>query len=118
VDGIVTLRVIDEKEKTRVTYGGYGPGYSPYYSRFSGYWGFGWGAPFSPTEVTTTTQLRIETLVYSLERDALLWAGTSRTSDATNVQRLVSEIADAAAKQMVKQGVLAPSSGSGTDSSR
>lgn len=110
VDGVVTMRVIDEKEKTRVTYGaGYGAGFPPYYSRFSGYWGVGWGAPYAPTEVSTTTLLRIETLVYSLERDTLLWAGTSRTSDPTNVQRLVSEIADAAAKQMVKQGVLAPS---------
>ncbi len=62
--------------------------------------------------VATTTLLRIETLVYSLERDTLLWAGTSRTSDPTNVPRLVSEIADAAAKQMVKQGVLAPSAAS------
>ena len=106
IDGIVTMRVIDEKEHTRVTYGTPGPYFTPYYSRFSGYWGFGWGAPYSPGEVTTTTVLRVETLVYSLERDELLWAGTSRTSDPSNVARLVTEVADAAAKQMTKQGVL------------
>ena len=55
-----------------MTYGaGYGAGFPAYYSRFSGDWSVGWGAPFSPTEVSTTTLLRIETLVYSLERDTL-----------------------------------------------
>jgi hypothetical protein len=105
VDGVVTMRVLGEKERTRVTYGE--PwGYAPYYRHFSSYWGFGWGAPYSPTEVTTTTELRIETLVYSLTRDELLWAGTSRTSDPGKISSLVDEVADSVAKEMTKQGVL------------
>lgn len=112
VEGVVTMRVLGEKERTRVTYGGaswgapYPWGYGPYYRHFSSYWGFGWGAPFSPTEVTTTTELRIETLVYSLTRDELLWAGTSRTSDPGKISSLIDEVADSAAKEMTKQGVL------------
>ncbi|MEJ0037648.1 MAG: hypothetical protein WDO68_16500 [Gammaproteobacteria bacterium] len=106
VDGVVIMRVLGEKERTRVTYGGPPWGYAPYYSHFSSYWGFGWGAPYSPTEVTTTTELRIETLVYSLTRDELLWAGTSRTTDPGKISSLVDEIADSAAKEMTKQGVL------------
>jgi hypothetical protein len=106
VDGVVIMRVLGEKERTRVSYGGAPWGYAPYYRHFSSYWGFGWGAPYSPTEVSTTTELSIETLVYSLTRDELLWAGTSRTTDPGKVAKLVDEIADAAAKQMTKQGVL------------
>jgi hypothetical protein len=108
VDGVVVLRVLSEKERTRVSYGsdaGFGFGS---YRHFSGYWGLGWGAPYSPTEVTTTTELRIETLVYSIERDELLWAGTSRTTDPGKIQTLVEEVADSAAKEMTKQGVLKP----------
>lgn len=108
VDGIVTMRVIDEKERTTVTYGDrFRPGFAPYYWSFSGYWGYGWGYPYTPTQVTTDTILRVETLVYSLERDALLWAGTSRTVNKSKVAEFVSEVADAAAKQMTQQGLLA-----------
>jgi len=106
VDGVVILRVLGEKERTRVTYTGAPYGYAPYYRHFSSYWGFGWGAPYSPAEVTTTTELSIETLVYSLTRDELLWAGTSRTTDPGKIASLVDEIADAAAKEMTRQGVL------------
>lgn len=106
VDGVVIMRVLGEKERTRVTYTGAPWGYAPYYRHFSSYWGFGWGAPYSPTEVTTTRELNIETLVYSLVRDELLWAGTSRTSDPGKLATLVNQIADAAAKEMTRQGVL------------
>jgi hypothetical protein len=99
VDGIVAMRVIDEKERTRVTY-------EPYYRTFSGYWGYGWGVPYVPADVTTDTVLRVETLVYSLDRDKLLWAGTSRSVNRTEVSKLVDEVADGAAKQMTREGLL------------
>jgi hypothetical protein len=106
VDGVVTLRVVDATEETRVSYDYASPGFGSYYGAFSDYWLYGWSRPFAPAEVTTTTILRIETLVYSLKRDALLWAGTSRTSNPSKVTRLVAEVADAAARQMSKQGLL------------
>ena len=106
VDGVVIMRVLGEKERTRVTYTGAPWGYAGYYRHWSSYWGFGWGAPYSPAEVSTTTELSIETLVYSLTRDELLWAGTSRTSDPGKLDRLVDEIADSAAREMTRQGVL------------
>ncbi|HEV7607171.1 MAG TPA: hypothetical protein VGO61_07530 [Steroidobacteraceae bacterium] len=106
VDGIVTLHVIDESKKVTIAYEYQNPAIQPYYWRFTDFWGYGWGSPYVPTEVTTTTILRIETLVYSLKRDALLWAGTSRTSESAKVSRLVEEVADAAAHEMTKQGLL------------
>jgi hypothetical protein len=107
VDGIVTMRVIDERQRQRVTYDGTRPPFAPYYWTFSGYWGYGWGYPYRPAEVTTDTVVRVETQVYSLERDALLWAGTSRTVNPSKVASFVAELADQAAKEMKKQGLLA-----------
>jgi hypothetical protein len=106
VDGIVTLHVVDENKKVTIAYEYRDPALQPYYWRFSDYWGYGWQSPYVPTEVTTTTILRIETLVYSLKRDTLLWAGTSRTSERAKVTRLVEDVADAAAREMTKQGLL------------
>ncbi len=105
VDGVVIMRVLGEKERTRVTYGGSPWGLTPY-MRFSSYWGWGWGATYSPTEVSSSTEVSIETLVYSLTRDKLLWAGTSRTTDPGKIASLVDEVADSAAKEMTRQGLL------------
>src|SRR5689334_253438 len=96
IDGVVIMHVLGEKERTQVSYNGPPWGGAPYYRHFASYWGFGWGAPYSPTEVTTTTELRIETLVYSLVRDQLLWAGTSRTTEPRKISTLVDDVADAA----------------------
>jgi hypothetical protein len=107
VDGVFTIRVIGENERTTVTFGGAGPVLDPYYWSFSGYWGHGWAYPYEPAHVRTDTLLRTETLVYSLEREELLWAGTSRTTTPTSLEKFVARLADQAAKQMMEEGVLA-----------
>ena len=48
----------------------------------------------------------VETLVYSLNRDELLWSSTSRTTNPQDIAHLVIEVANASAKEMVKQGLL------------
>jgi hypothetical protein len=49
----------------------------------------------------------IETLIYSLNNDKLLWAGTSRTSNPAGLSSLVDEVADAVAREVVKEGLIA-----------
>ena len=53
------------------------------------------------------TLVSVETTVYSLDRDELIWSGTSRTTNPENLADLVKEVADATVKEMVKQGLLA-----------
>ena len=53
------------------------------------------------------TLVSVETLVCSLDRDAPLWSSTSRTTNPKDIENLVNEVADATAKEMVKQGLLA-----------
>lgn len=103
IDGAVMMRVIGTKE--RVSYRPE-PAFAPYYRHFWGYWGYGWGAAYEPTRVDTDEVVSVETLVYSLRRDELLWAGTSRTVNPSKVRDFVNELADAAAKQMKKDGLL------------
>jgi hypothetical protein len=49
----------------------------------------------------------VETLVYSLNRDELLWSSTSRTSNPQDIAHLINEVANATTTEMVKQGLLA-----------
>lgn len=54
-----------------------------------------------------TLVVTVETLVYSLNRDELLWSSTSRTVNPRHIDDLVNEVVYATAKEMVKQGLLA-----------
>ena len=71
---------------------------------FGPYWGYGWGTAYSPGYLTTDTIVSVETLVYSLTDDKLLWASSSRTTNPGNLDQLIREVADATAKEMAKQG--------------
>jgi len=53
------------------------------------------------------TLVSVETRVYSLDLDKLLWSSTSRTANPRDIENLVSEVADATAKEMLKQGLRA-----------
>jgi hypothetical protein len=88
----------------------YTPGYAAPgpYRGFGPYWGYGWGTVYEPGYLQSDTLVSVETLVYSLANDKLLWASTSRTTNPQDLDRLVNEVADVTAKEMVKQGVLAP----------
>lgn len=103
-NGVVTMRVIDKDQ--RITYT---PGYvfPPYYGAFGPFWGYGWGAVYDPGYLQTDTLVSVETVVYSLDRDKLLWASTSRTANPRDIYRLVKEVADATSREMARQGFIA-----------
>lgn len=104
-NAVVTMRIVGKDQQVTYT-----PGYTApsYYGGFGPYWGYGWGTVSSPGYLQTDTLVSVETLVYSLDRDKLLWASTSRTTNPENIDSLIKEISDATANEMVKQGLLAP----------
>ena len=82
----------------------------PHYRRFwGGYWGWGWGTVWEPGYLVADKVVSVETLVYSLEQDLLVWAGVSRTVDPTQIESFISELAAAVTKQMDKEGLFARS---------
>lgn len=105
IQGVVVMRVVGKDQTVTYT-----PGYAAptYYRGFGPYWGYGWGTVYDPGYLQTDTYVSVETLIYSLAQDKLLWAGTSRTSNPSNLDGLINEVADAATKQMIKEGFLAP----------
>jgi len=83
-------------------------GYPAPYRGFWGYYGWGWGAYYDPGYVRTDTILQVETILYSLAEDKVIWAGVTKTTNPSNAEKLVREIAAAAAKDMRKLGLLPP----------
>jgi hypothetical protein len=103
VEGVVIMRVVGLDQRVTVDPGGFsGSAYTTFGSYYSSY---GVGVSYSTGSVQTDTQVDIETLIYSLSQNKLLWAGTSRTSNPAGVQSLITEVADAVASEVVAQGV-------------
>jgi hypothetical protein len=81
-----------------------------YRGYWGGYYGAGWGASYmSGGEIRTDTIVSVETLVYSLKQNKLVWAGQSRTTNPSNVEALVKKLAGATASELQKQGLIARS---------
>ena len=103
-NGVVVMRLVGKDQQITYTPGYAGPSY---YGGFGPYWGYGWGTVYEPGYLQTDTLVSVETLVYSLDRDKLLWASTSRTTNPNNINALVREVSDVTADEMMKQGLLA-----------
>lgn len=106
----VVLRVIGNEKELR----GSGPGYTavpvytgPYYGGFyGGYYTFGWGAAYSAGNIQIDNVVRVETLIYDLRTDKLVWAGTSDTKNPSTGLKFIKDLVKAAGKEMKKQGLV------------
>lgn len=102
VQGVVALRPIS-KDQVRT----YTPATwtSSYYSSFWNYYGYGWGAYYSPGVDRVDTVVVVETLVFDMTANSLVWASVSETQNPKDLQAFVSDLARATVKEMQKQGV-------------
>ena len=81
-----------------------GPMYGGYWG---GYYGYGRGGAWAPApDIRTDTIVTVETLVYSLKQNKLVWAGESQTTNPSRVDSFVKEVAAGAGKEMKKAGLL------------
>jgi len=99
VAGVVVMRpTAVEREKV----------YSPvvwasgYYQSYWGYYDYGWTNVGAVRASGTRTRVIVETLIFDLRRDKLVWAATSETKDQTNLQEFIGELVSAAVKEMQK----------------
>ena len=102
---VVVMRpVAKEKEISSTPSSMYmGPMYGGYWG---GYYGYGWGGAYGGTEIRTDTIVIVETLVYSLKQNKLVWAGQSKTTNPSKIDAFVREVAAGAGKEMKKAGLL------------
>ena len=104
IDGVVVLRPVShEKEKTYSSVAWT----SGYYPSFYGYYGYGWNSVYIAPSTGTRSVIVVETLIYDVRRDKLVWAATSETRDAKNLQMFVKELVSAAVAEMKKMRLIA-----------
>jgi len=103
VQGVVALRPVSrETEKS----------YSPvvwssgYYQSFWGYYGYGWSSVYVARSSSDTTTVVVETLIYDLTRDRLVWAATSETKNPKQLQDFIADLVNAAVGEMKKMKLI------------
>jgi hypothetical protein len=64
------------------------------------------GACRGTAEIRTYTVVSVETLVYSLRQNKLVWGGQSTTTNPSSVDRLVHDTATKVARELERQGLL------------
>jgi len=102
VEGVVAFRVVnDDRRRTYVP----ATWTSTYYTSLWGYYGYGWGAVYDPGYVRDTRIVSLETLIFSVPKNTLMWAGLSETENPKDGAKVVTEVVKEAVKEMQKQGL-------------
>ena len=103
VDGVVTMRLVSADTKRT---------YSPvvwssgYYPSFYGYYGYGWTTVIDMGGgLQTNTEVVVETLVYSVPKNTLLWAGVSETKNPKDARAFMKDLVATVVKEMQKEGL-------------
>ena len=72
---------------------------------FYGYWGY-WSSAYDPVYYTTDKFYTMETTLYSLPEDKLVWMGRSQTVDPKNANKLADFSVNFAVNNMKKDGFI------------
>jgi hypothetical protein len=105
--GLVVMRPVDVNHRSVPTdtiasndmYGGY----------WGGYYGVGWADPWvdKAPDLQTDIVVTVETFVFSLPQNKLVWSGTSETTNPKNAQKLVQQLAHESVRELQALGLLA-----------
>jgi hypothetical protein len=106
--GVVVMRPVDVNHRSVQTatpssndvYGGY----------WGGYYGIGWADPWldKAPDVDTDLVVTVETFVFSLPQNKMVWTGTSETVNPKNAEKFVRTLTADIAAEMKRLGLVAP----------
>jgi hypothetical protein len=99
---VLMMRLADIEKETSYVEGTS----SLYYGGYGRYYSYGAGFYSTPGYYTTDKNYFVETTIYSVNQDKLIWSCTSKTVNPTNIDKTVNEIADVVAERMRKDGFL------------
>jgi hypothetical protein len=99
---ILMVRLADIEKETS-----YVPGTTTgYYGGYGRYYGYGAGMYSSPGYYQEDKNYYVESTIYSISPNKLLWTGTTKTVNPSKVEKTINEIADVVTEKMKKDGFL------------
>ena len=104
---VVSVRLIDTTQQTRVSGGYYGA------TGFYGYYPHAWSGAYHPPtgpyyapDVSTYRTFTTETRLFDMKSDKMVWAATMKTEEPTDFSATAQEYADLVVKQMQSHKVF------------
>jgi hypothetical protein len=102
VQGVVAFRVVDDERRKTIVPSTWTTGY---YDSFWGYYGYSYSAVFTPGYTRNERIISLETLIFDVPKNTLVWAGLSVTENPKDGQKVVTEVVKEAVNEMRKQGL-------------
>lgn len=104
-DGAVVVRVTGVSNEQY-----WNPGFAPvmpsyYYSPWS-YWNYWYPYAWDTGYLQTDTTVQIETIVYALKGEVMVWSGVSESTNPGSVRKLIQEIAVAVGVDVKQRNVI------------
>lgn len=125
IDGAIVMRLVDVNKKMEyvpgssttvsaayampagaVPYGAYPYGAYPYANNFYGYYGMSYSTYSSPGYYQESNTYYVETSVFNLKENKLIWAGTTSSSNPDNLDKMIHDIAGVISYQMRAEGFV------------
>jgi hypothetical protein len=105
VEGIVSMRLVSAETRKTWTPSMW---VSASYNTLWGYYPHAWGSAYAIGTGRTRedTLAVIETLVFSVPANKLLWAGVTETMNPKDAHTVIADVVEATVEEMTKQGLL------------
>lgn len=108
-DAILTAALVDEQTKTRYVPGSMG--YRPmtrfmWYGSFRGYYTFWYPTLYDPGYYTENKVYYLETNLYDVASDRLVWSAQSKSYSPRNLRKAASQFAEVTVQKMTEDNVL------------
>lgn len=100
-DGAIMMRIADEERVGTYVQGNY----PAYYSRFGPYWSASWGA-YQSGHFEPSKKVTVETIVYSLRKDKMIWSSLTSAVDPENTEKLMKAVGKQVYTRMKKDGFI------------
>jgi hypothetical protein len=102
IDGAAVMRLIGSDEQVT-----YNPGsYVTAYYTFWGYYNYAYPMVFDTGYVTADRVVRIETNVYSVTGNKLIWAGSSESMNPDSAQQIVKNVVRLVVSNLKQNGII------------
>ena len=107
VDGVMTIVLLDKDKERRYSpgYAYYTP-YGIYYNRFWGYYSTLYQRVYTPEYYTSSTNYTMETNLYDISADKLLYSAQTKSFDPGSAGQLAGDFSKAITEDMVRKGII------------
>jgi hypothetical protein len=102
VEGVMVLRPVSVDTQRTYTPSTW---VSTSYSSLWSYYGYGWSSVYVPGGVQKETKVVVESTIYSLPRNQLLWGAVTESTNPRDLRGFIEELVKESVEQMQKQGL-------------